>query len=228
MKNRFFLFAVIFFCFYPLFGETFSFKGDSMKTVLAKGKERTILTGHVEINSEDNYITADRVELYGDNFSYAKFSGDIRVVNSKKGIVLTCKNLFYDRKKKVFRVQGYSEMEDKKNEIVVKGGFLENWEDSGITIIQIGVRILKKDMVCRSEFARYLREKKKLELSGMPVVFWKGDEYRAVKIYIDLDKEEITLEGEIKGTLSEEGNKEENKTTDKSEKNDGDIINGRE
>ncbi len=187
-----------------LFGETFTFKGDSMRTVLAKGKEETVLSGNVEITSEGNYITADRVELYGENFVYAKFSGHVVVINVKKGIRLVCNNLFYDRNKKFLRVNGYAEMEDKKNEVVVKGGFLEDWEDKEITIIQIGVRILKKDMVCRSEFARYLRKEKKLELSGMPVVFWKGDEYRAVRIYIDLDKNEITLEGEIKGTLKGE------------------------
>ncbi len=184
-----------------LFGETFSFRGDSMKTVLAKGKEETVLSGNVEITTEDNYITADRVELYGENFVYARFTGHVVVVNAKKGIRLVCNNLFYNREKKLLRVNGYAEMEDKKNEVVVKGGFLEDWEEKEVTIIQIGVRILKKDMVCRSEFAKYLRKEKKLELSGMPVVYWKGDVYRAVKIYIDLDKNEITLEGEIKGTL---------------------------
>ena len=195
-----------------MFGETFSFRGDSMKTVLAKGKEETILSGNVEITTEDNHITADRVELYGKNFVYARFAGHVVVVNAKKGIRLVCNNLFYDRERKVLRVNGYAEMEDKKNEVVVKGGFLEDWEDKEVTIIQIGVRILKKDMVCRSEFAKYLRKEKKLELSGMPVVYWKGDEYRAVKIYIDLDKNEITLEGEIKGTLTGE------KTTEEKEK----------
>ncbi len=192
-----------------LFGETFTFRGDSMKTVLAKGKEETILSGNVEITTEENHITADRVELYGENFVYARFTGHVVVINVKKGIRLVCNNLFYDRKRKILRVNGYAEMEDKKNEVVVKGGFLEDWEDKEMTIIQIGVRILKKDMVCRSEFAKYLRKEKKLELSGMPVVYWKGDEYRAVKIYIDLDKNEITLEGEIKGTLYGEKTKGE-------------------
>ncbi len=183
-------------------GDSFSFKGDSMQTILAKGKERTLLTGNVEIETEDTIIKADKVELFGEDFMYAKFTGNVEAVNAKRGIHLVCSNLFYNRKEKVLRVQGYAEMEDKKNEVVVKGGFLEDWQDKEETIIQIGVRILKKDLVCRSEFARYNHRENTLELSGMPVVFWKGDEYRATKIFIDLDSEEITLEGEIKGSLT--------------------------
>ncbi|NOY07661.1 MAG: hypothetical protein GXP33_02335 [Spirochaetes bacterium] len=188
----------------PLFSDTFSFKGDKLETVLAQGKERTVLTGNVEIISDENIITADRVELYGKDFNFVRCSGNVDVKNAKRGIHLISDNLFYNRKEKVIRVQGKVVMEDKKNEIVAKGGFLEDWENDDITIIQIGVRILKKDLVCRSEFARYLRKENKLELSGMPVVFWKGDEYRASKIFINLDTNEIKLIGEIKGKIVSE------------------------
>jgi lipopolysaccharide export system protein LptA len=68
---------------------------------------------------------------------------------------------------------------------------------------------LKKDLVCRSEYARYLRPQSLLELSGMPLVNRKGDEYRALKIFVDLDKDTIRMEGEIRGkVVSEEKPKE--------------------
>ena len=78
-----------------------------------------------------------------------------------------------------------------------------------ITIIQIGVRILKEDMASRSEFARFKREEEILELSGLPFVFWKGDEYRAARIIINLDTDEIRLEGEVRGTVTTEEDEEE-------------------
>ena len=53
--------------------------------------------------------------------------------------------------------------------------------------------------MCRAEFAKYWRDRKILELTGMPWVSRKGDEYRAAKITIDLDTEEIVLEGEREG-----------------------------
>jgi lipopolysaccharide export system protein LptA len=192
-----------------LLAQTFSFQGDSMETVLAKGKERTVLTGNAEVHTEDNLIRADRIELYGEDFRYVSCEGNVRIVNEQKGIDVTCQQLFYNRQEKVVRVRGKVVMLDKKNEVVVKGGFLENFEDSDETVVQIGVRILKEDLVCRAEYARYQRGEDKLELSGMPVVNWKGDEYRALKIYIDLGTDTIRLEGDIRGKVSSELGQEE-------------------
>ena len=53
-----------------LWAQTFSFRGEQMETVLAKGKERTVLSGNAEVQTEDNLIRADRVELYGEDFRY--------------------------------------------------------------------------------------------------------------------------------------------------------------
>ena len=74
--------------------------------------------------------------------------------------------------------------------------------------------------MCRSEFARYNRNDDILELTGMPVVFWKNDEYRALRIIVDLDKDEITLEGKVSGSIfSEKKDTEEEETTE--ETNEG-------
>jgi lipopolysaccharide export system protein LptA len=183
---------------------TFSFSGDRMETVVAEGRERTLLSGRAQVITEDNRIRADEMELYGDEFRYIRCHGDVEVVNDQKGIELTCDEMFYNRDKKIIRVTGNVIMLDKKNEIVVKGGFLENWEERDETIVQIGVRILKTDLVCRSEYARYFREDDRLELAGMPLVNWKGDEYRALRITIDLEKDTIRLEGDIRGKVTAE------------------------
>ncbi len=179
-----------------------------MTTVLAKGREHTILSGHAMVTSGNSVIRADEIELYGHDFQYAEATGDVSVVDSKKGITLTSQNLFYDRKADLSRVDGYAEMEDAKNQLVVKGGFLENEGNDGITIVQIGVRILKvsegKVMACRSEFARYDRNADSLLLSGTPVVYWKGDEYRAARIAVNLKTDEISLEGNVSGTINSE------------------------
>jgi lipopolysaccharide export system protein LptA len=182
-----------------------------MSTVVAEGKERTLLSGNARIVSDQTQIDADEIELFGEDSRYAMCRGNVRVKDEQQGILLTSEELFFDRKQELSRVNGYSEMVDQKNELVVKGGFLENYGEENMTIIQIGVRILKEDMSCRSEFARYKRDEEILELSGMPYVFWKGDEYRASRIIINLDTDEIRLEGEVQGTITTE---EEETTTD--------------
>ena len=189
----------------PLAASSFTFRADSMETILAKGRERTLLTGHALVRTEENEIRADFMELTGSDFQFIRCRGGVRVVNADKGIELDSQELYYDRKARVLRINGTVVMVDRKNELVVKGGFLEHWEQSEETVIQIAVRILKKDLVCRAEYARYLRPESKLELAGMPVVNRKGDEYRALKIYVDLDKDTIRMEGDIRGRVTSGG-----------------------
>jgi len=211
MKAKFSSFALLLLLvpFSFTWGDSFTFSADRMSTILAKGKERTLLSGNARIVSDSTEITAGEIELFGSNSRYALCSNAVTVKDSEKGIILRCENLFYDRENDLSRVEGYAEMEDQKNELVVKGGFLEHFGDDEMTIIQIGVRILQEDMACRSEFARYRRDKEILELSGMPFVYWKGDEYRASRIIINLDTDEIKLEGEVSGTVTSEEEEEE-------------------
>jgi len=186
----------------------FPFSADTLDADLAKGRERIILKGNARISPEDTAIRADEVEIYGKDYEYAICRGNVHAVNTKKGIELQADELFYDNKTKVMRVKGNAVMYDFENEMVLKAGFIEDRDKEKLTIMQIQVRILKKDLVCRSEFARYKREEDMLELSGMPFVSRKGDEYRAARIRINLDTEEITLEGNVKGEITESGEEE--------------------
>jgi lipopolysaccharide export system protein LptA len=181
--------------------DVFSFSGNRVRSVFTKGKERTLLTGNARIISDANNIRASEIELYGEDLVYAECRGSVHLVNLERGLELTSDTLFYDRTRKVAQVRGNAIMVDRKNEVVVKGGFIENHEEDDVTIIQIGVRILKENMTCRSEFAKYLRKTDTLELTGMPIVFWKGDTYRAQKIIIDLKKDEVKLEGNVEGQI---------------------------
>jgi lipopolysaccharide export system protein LptA len=172
-----------------------------MSTSLAEGSERALLKGNARVDTEDMKITADEIDLFGKDFIYVQCRGNVRVVDAKRGIELSSRELFYNRNEKIARIKGNAVMTDLKNEMVVKGGFIEDRESEQLTIVQIGVRILKKDLVCRSEFAKYWRDRKVLELSGMPFVTRKGDEYQATRIVVDLDTEQMTFEGDVKGTL---------------------------
>lgn len=183
--------------------QTIRFSGDVMEAGIAKGREMMVLTGNAKLLTEDSIITADKMELFR-GFTFAVCTGNVLVINEEEELELTSDRLFYDSKDKILQVQGNAIMVDKKNEIVVKGGFIENWEEEDVTIIQIGVRILKEDLICRSEFARYLRSERMLELSGLPVVKVKGDEYSAVRIYVNLDDYSVRLEGGVEGSVHSE------------------------
>ena len=213
MKRIVVMAVLLLFVLPSLTGGVISFSADTMQAELAEGKERTRLTGNAYLSTEKLDIFADSIELYGDDLIFALCEGNIRVSNDEEGWQLVADSLFFNRRDDIIRIQGRAVMEDRKNEVVIKGGLIEIRNEENIIIIQIGVRILKDDLSCRSQMALYFREDDKLELTGMPFVFWKDDEYRATKIFVDLDKDEVTLEGDVKAEVSyeEEQTQEEGK-----------------
>ncbi|MFW5800559.1 MAG: hypothetical protein ACOCVC_00885 [Spirochaeta sp.] len=181
---------------------SFSFSSERSTTVLSEGRERTRLEGNARIETENVVISADVIEVYGDSFRYAEAAGNLSVVDETRGIELTAHEFFYDRELDSSRATGAVYMEDTTNEVVVRGGYLESFGEEDVILIQVNVRIFREDMTARSEFARFLRAEDILELSGLPVVFWKGDEYRASRIQMDLENDEILLQGSVQGTVS--------------------------
>lgn len=175
---------------------------DSMETVGAKGQERTVLTGEVEIVVNDTIIRAERIELFGEDYGIILCHGAVRVIEEDENIEIGSEHLMFDRERSVLRIQGSALLIDRDNEMVVKGGFMEYHQESGEATVQIGVRILKPDLVSRSEFARYRRDENTVDLSGMPVVTYQGDDYRAMRIFIDLDRDTVRMEGEVRGTIT--------------------------
>ncbi len=186
-----------------LCADSFTFSGASMSGSMAKGKERTVLQGNAKVISGSVTITAQKIELYGTDFRYANCTGGVVIIDTEKGIKLTTENLFYDRIDKFARLTGPSVMEDSTNNVVVKGNYIENDDKNQIVIIKINARILRKDLACRAQFVLYNRATKYLELTGSPVVVRKGDEYRADKISVNLDTEDIVLEGYVQGVIQQ-------------------------
>jgi len=56
-------------------------------------------------------------------------------------------------------------------------------------------------MVCRSEYAVYHRRDKILDLTGFPIVYKKDDEFHADRIRVDLDTDDVIMEGAVSGTI---------------------------
>jgi lipopolysaccharide export system protein LptA len=92
-------------------------------------------------------------------------------------------------------------MEDRQNEIVARGRFIEYDDAQEVAIMQISVRLFKDNLTCRAEYAVYRRVEKTLALSGFPVVFKKDDEYRADRMRVDLDTDDVVMEGDVRGSL---------------------------
>ncbi|MDR2600933.1 MAG: hypothetical protein LBC53_00555 [Spirochaetaceae bacterium] len=183
--------------------EIFTFRADKMSGGKAAGKEVTILTGNAEVRSDKLLLKAERIEIYGKNNQLIQCSGNVWGNEEEKQIFFRTDSMNYDRKTKIARLEGASSLEDRKNEVVARGRFIEYDDRAEVTVLQIQVRIFKDEMVCRSEYAVYRRSQKLLDLSGFPVVYKKNDEFRADRIRVDLDTDDVTMQGSVSGAIKE-------------------------
>jgi lipopolysaccharide export system protein LptA len=184
--------------------DPFQFRGDRLTSSFAAGQERTTLTGHARIVSGNLEIQADTIELSGKAFRYAVCTGAVNVRDTKKNLVLTADSMEYDRTLKTSRFKGLAQLEDADHGVTVRAGLFDYDETSEKMVIQIGVRIFKGDLVCRSEYAVYDRRADRLDLSGLPQVNKKQDVYRAGTIQVNLKTEDVLLEGRVSGTITPE------------------------
>jgi lipopolysaccharide export system protein LptA len=183
--------------------DTFTFKADRMTGGRATGKETTVLIGNAYVKSDNLVVQAERIEIFGKDNQYVDCSGKVSGREEEKQIFFTTDRMRYDRKTKIAVLEGNSSMEDKKNEVVARGRHIEYNQNTDVTIFQISVRLFKDNMVCRSEHAVYKREEQLLDLSGFPVVFKKEDEFRADRIRVDLDTDDVVMEGSVSGSIKE-------------------------
>ena len=181
--------------------DVFTFKADRMSGTKSLGRETTILSGNAEVRSDNLVLRANRIEIQGDDNQFIDCTGGVWGIEEEKNIVFQTDRLRYDRKRKIARLEGNSTLEDRKNNIVAKGNFIEYDDQAEITVFQIAVRLFKDDMVCRSQYAVYRRVEKLLDLSGFPIVYKKDDEFRADRIRVDLNTDDVSMEGAVSGTI---------------------------
>jgi lipopolysaccharide export system protein LptA len=172
-----------------------------MSGTRALGREVTILAGNAQVRSDNLVLRADRIEIQGDNNQFIDCTGNVWGMEEEKEIIFRTDRLRYDRTRKIARLEGNSTLEDKRNELVAKGSFIEYDDEAEVTVFQISVRLFKDDMVCRAEYAVYRRGDQLLDLSGFPIVYKRDDEFRADRIRVDLETDDVTMEGAVSGTI---------------------------
>jgi lipopolysaccharide export system protein LptA len=172
-----------------------------MRYEAAEGKEYTVLSGEAFVQTDSKEIRADEIKLYGKDYNILLCSGNVSVIDSEEELKINSSDLFYDRNRKITRINGPSQMEDYKNEMIIKSGFLEYRQQDDILLLQIGVRILKENLTCRCEFASYNKALDSLEMTGIPVVYKNDDVFRASQITVLLENDEIQMDGKVEGSL---------------------------
>jgi lipopolysaccharide export system protein LptA len=189
----------------PLSAEAISFKGGYTKVRMQDGKKEIVLSGGAQVQTGSLSLSAKTITLSGDDYDRISLSGDVTVVDTEQGLTMQSPAVGYVRSTGVLSVQSWVEIDDTTNEISASAGSLSFNRQTGLMQLEGQVRLLraasKGIMHCTSDTLTYDRDHKRLQLAGDAVITWNGDVYQAHVITVDLDSEEIQLEGSIKGTV---------------------------
>jgi lipopolysaccharide export system protein LptA len=182
--------------------DTITFSARRMESVIAKGKEKTILIGQAVVNTGTVQIKADRIELSGEDYNDVTCSGAVSVFDESKGFLLTSATLKYARDTEIGLAQDKVVIEDSKNDVVLKAEWVRFDQKQSLVDARIAVHILKEDFAVRAEFARYNRDDESLQLSGSPVAVSPDGTISADTISGKPSMEGLELGGSVSGTIS--------------------------
>lgn len=217
-----------------LYAEKIIFSANNMSGKSGDANTTTSLSGNGYIKTESMEIQADLIELSGDDYRYISASGNIRGKNLEANMDFTCDALEYDRETKVAKLQGNVELVDIENDVKAKAQIISYNQETDIAILQVQISLTQKDNVCSGSYAVYYKKTQLLELSGNAQIKQKSDTFRAQHITLNMDTQDITLDGNVKGTVTD--TKEKNVVSDEnlevtdnnvSEENDGNAKSGK-
>ena len=191
------------------------FSATSMQGSIKEGQNSTSLTGNAIVTIDTMEIKADRIEIYGKDYRYLKATGAVTGEDKEKGFSFSSNFMQYDRDKEVATFFGKTELNDTKNDVKITSEHIEYNQKAETMLMQFDVKILRREITCTSMFAMYNRKSSALNLTGRPVVTKSKDTFQAAKIAVNLDTEDITLEGRVSGNVVEEKREEKDKNGEK-------------
>ncbi len=189
------------------FAEEISFSADSMSGRAGSKEDSTKLSGNARVVTETIEITADSIELSGKEFRYVGASGAIKGSYKESNLEFECSELQYDRESKIVNLSGDVKLVDKDNEVTAAAQMIEYNSNTDIAVLQIEVKLEQKKNVCTSAYAVYRKKEQMLELNGSAKVVQDDDSFAAQSITFNMDTEEITMDGNVHGSVTDDGTK---------------------
>ena len=195
----------------PLYAERIIFSANSMTGTAGNSSDKTTLRGNAYVLTSSMEISADAITMSGKDFRYIEADGNISGKNLDTKMEFTCGKLSYDRETKIATLRDSVHLDDTENNVTVEAQIIEYNQDTDTAIIQIDITLKHKDNVCKSMYAIYRKKAQMLELSGNSQITQGEDTFRAQEITLNLDTQEITLDGRVKGSVVDNKNATQDK-----------------
>ena len=213
-KQIFSLFLILFS--FHIFAEQIIFSANSMTGKTSDKSSSTELKGNAYILTSTMEIKAESIQLYGDDYRFIQATGNVSGKNLETKMEFSADNLNYDRTTKIAILNGNVNLIDTENSVTAKAQRIEYNQDKEIAILQIEINLKQKENECTGAYAIYYKADQILELSGNAQVKQKQDTFRAQNIHFNMKTEEITLGGNVKGSVTDtkESSSTENETSE--------------
>jgi lipopolysaccharide export system protein LptA len=143
------------------------------------------------------------LQLSGEDYKNISAQGNVSGKNLETNMEFNCDSLSYDRITKLIVLKGNVNLVDVENSVNCGAQIIEYDQDKDVAIMQVQITLTQKDNVCSGSYAVYYKEQQLLEISGNAQVKQKKDTFRAQFITLDLETQDITLGGNVKGTVTD-------------------------
>ncbi len=200
-KPLIFLFSVFLSLF--VYAEEITFSADSMTGTAGSKSDTTTLSGSAAVQTQSMQINADLIELSGTDYRFITATGNVSGIISESQMDFSCGKLKYDRNTKIAQLEDSVHLIDKPNDVTADAQIIEYNQENNTATMQIEITIKQKNNVCTGTFAIYKKADQLLELSGNPQIVQGSDNFRAQEIILNLQTQEITLDGRVKGSITD-------------------------
>ena len=191
-----------------VFAEEITFSADKMNGSTGENSEYSKLSGNAFIKTESMEIRADEIILSGKDFRFINATGNISGKSIESEFDFSCQQMEYDRETEIAILKGNVSMIDTKNEINASAQIIEYNQKTEVAYMQINVKLVQKNNTCTGANAIYKKKEQTLELSGTPQIVKDKDNFKANEIFMNLETEEIILDGKVRGSVSDTSNGE--------------------
>lgn len=191
---------------FSLFSRDINFSGGRSSLSLKEGEKSVLLENGATVTTGSITIQSDSMKLYGEDWRYVECSKNVVIVDNEKGIEIRTNSLWYDRLDEIIIISTWFEIDDNEQNLYAEAGSLHYNMKDEVLELAMNVSLLRVSdnsvMTCTSEALTYRRLDEYVTLKGKSEVVWKGDNYSADVISVDLKNDEITLSGRIRGTIN--------------------------
>lgn len=202
------------------YAENIQFSANSMTGKVGSTSDSTTLTGEAYVLTDSMELSADEITLSGKDFRYIEATGAIKGLIKDTEMDFSAEKLKYDRVTKLAELSNNVSLTDKKNNVSAKAQMIEYNQQTEVAVMQIEVELKQKDNICSGAYAIYKKNEQLLELSGNSQIKQNNDTFRAQEITLNMETQEISLDGRVKGSITEEA-KSKDKAKEEKPKEEG-------